>query len=116
MQDMVRDVLEADGYEVVGIGHGGTAVALLAGWEPDLIVIDLMLPDTSGIRLAEQLRRNGQTHTPMIAMSADRIALLLAGRTGLFEATLPKPFDISELLDLAEQYTGRYMARSWARM
>src|SRR5438105_2008525 len=108
---MIRDVLEAEGYDVLSITHGGTAQALLEHSPADLILIDLMLPDMPGSHLAAELRECGHKHTPMVAMSADQVNLLFAGRSGLFQEAIRKPFDIDELLILVDSYAGRYVTQ-----
>jgi DNA-binding response OmpR family regulator len=108
---MIRDVLEAEGYSVLSITHGGTAHALLQHTPADLILIDLMLPDMPGSHLAAELRECGHMHTPMVAMSADQINVLFARNSGFFQEAIRKPFDIDELLTLVDAYAGRYVTQ-----
>ena len=107
VQALLRDVLEAEGISVLTIGHGGAAQALLPEIRPDLILIDLMLPDMSGMQVAAWLRQHGHATTPMVAMSADRMNVLRAERSRLFQGWLAKPFDLDELLGLIEAHAGR---------
>jgi CheY-like chemotaxis protein len=67
---------------------------------PDLFLVDIMLPRITGIDLAGLLNENGFAQTPKIAMSASRERLEDAKRSGLFELTLEKPFDMRELLSV----------------
>lgn len=71
---------------------------------PDVFLLDLMLPGMSGIDLARRLRDLGYLREPMIAMSASPRMLNAANRSGLFQETLAKPFDLSTLLDTVERY------------
>jgi DNA-binding NarL/FixJ family response regulator len=51
-----RKLLELDGFEVVGeAADGGTALALARALRPELVLLDIVLPDTSGFEIAEQL-------------------------------------------------------------
>jgi two-component system, OmpR family, response regulator len=109
VQELLRDVLQAEGFSVVGLSHAQACRRAETVGEPDLILIDLMLPDMTGMQLAAELREIGHEHTPMVAISADRIALLFAARSGLFQDTVAKPFDLSTLLDSIQQYAGRYV-------
>ena len=70
---MLRDLLEMEGFSVVAVSHPDSLEASISGAEPHLFLIDIMLPRTSGIEVAAQLRRKGFPQTPMVAMSASRL-------------------------------------------
>ena len=112
VQSMLCDVIQSVGDTVLGVEHAGTALALLKNTNVDLIVIDLMLPDMPGTHLAAALREDGQTHTPMIAISADYANLLSARRSGLFQEVIRKPFDVDELLRLVDVHAGTYITQA----
>jgi CheY-like chemotaxis protein len=76
---------------------------------PGLILVDLMLPGETGLQLARELRDGPFSHTPMIAISADRLALLFAARSGLFQDTIAKPFELASFLETTQHYVGRYV-------
>src|SRR2546421_7512014 len=94
--DVIRETLELEGFEAIGFNHPYLLDTLRA--EPDLFLLDIMLPKQSGIEVAEQLRTARYFDTPMVAMSASRVMLDLAVATGLFQATLSKPFDLDQLI------------------
>ncbi len=110
--DLLCDVLEPEGYSVFHLSHPDQAYSLDPAMDPDLVLMDLMLPRLDGVKLAGLLRESGFDHTPMIAMSASRIMLHLAAESGHFQHTLAKPFDLTELLDCVESYAGRYIANA----
>jgi DNA-binding NarL/FixJ family response regulator len=57
-----RKLLELDGFEVVGEAEDGASGAALAReLEPELVLLDVALPDTSGFEVADQLRATGST-------------------------------------------------------
>lgn len=112
VQTLLRDVLQVEGYSVLSFGHGGAAQEILQGYPVDAILVDLMLPDTSGSRVAAWLREHGHARTPMVAMSADHSQLLFARRSGVFDETMRKPFDVDELLDLVEALTSTQDVKS----
>lgn len=109
VQELLQDVFRAEGFTVTSVSYARAARRLDPAKSPDVILVDLMLPDMSGVQLAADLRENGFAHTPMIAMSADRIALLLAARSGLFQDTIAKPFELSTLVDMVGKYAGYYV-------
>lgn len=108
VQELLRDVLEPEGFSVVAVSHPD-ALHIDPADDVDLILIDLMLPTRSGVKLAGQLRANGFAHTPIVAISASQIMLHVAAESGLFQGTLSKPFDLNLLLDCVHQYAGRYL-------
>jgi CheY-like chemotaxis protein len=75
-----------------------------AAVSPALFLVDVMLPGMSGIELAEQLRAGGFARTPMIAMSASPGMLRAAAESRLFQEILPKPFDLTTLLDCVGRF------------
>ncbi|MCE9597015.1 MAG: response regulator transcription factor [Spirochaetia bacterium] len=94
---MLRISLEANGYVIAEASNGDQGLALLAGMPPDLVVLDLNLPDMHGLELLKRAREFSQV--PVIVLSVlagdeDKIALLDAGA----DDYLTKPFVMGELL------------------
>ena len=90
--------LRLDGWEVVTGASGREAQALVDSFCPDVIVLDVMLPDGDGFQLCRSLRDNGCT-TPVIFLSArsetvDRVRGLTIGG----DDYLTKPFSVEELV------------------
>jgi DNA-binding NarL/FixJ family response regulator len=71
-RSMVRSILEADGYDVVGVaGDGAAGIAAARDLEPELVVLDVQLPDTTGFEVARQLRSEGLTSPIILTSSRD---------------------------------------------
>ena len=92
--DMLQEVLQAGGYCVLRAYSGTEALYLLSGTQPDLLLLDLMLPGLSGEEVLAQLEG-----IPVIVLSAradvkDKVSLLLGGAADY----MTKPFDTQELL------------------
>lgn len=104
IRELMRDVLEAQGFAVIAISNPGRAQEASAAVQPDLFLVDLMLPGISGIELAKQLRASGFDDTPMIAMSASTLMLQVASDSRLFQDTVAKPFDLSAVIRCVHQY------------
>lgn len=67
---VVRSVLEEDGYDVVAVaGSAGALLGAVVEHEPDVVVLDLVLPDGDGLDAAEELRRGGR-RVPVIVFSS----------------------------------------------
>lgn len=117
---LVSYAFMAEGYETVTASNGAEALARLASEQPDLIVLDVMMPDMSGLELCQRIRANQQTsRLPILMLSArglvaDRVAGLKAGA----DDYLPKPADTSELIARAEALLTRasYAAPPVARV
>ena len=96
IRDVVRTYLEHDGYAVFLAGSGQEALEVAARLGPDLVVLDLMLPDLPGEEVARSLR--AVSSVPIIMLTAkasedDRVAGLRLGA----DDYLPKPFSPREL-------------------
>jgi two-component system cell cycle response regulator DivK len=105
---LVRDVLQFRGYETLEARSGEEAVSLAAAHRPDLILMDIKLPDMDGIAALGQLRDNLATATtPVVALTAfampeDEPRLLQAG----FNGYLAKPIDIKLLPGQVASFLG----------
>jgi two-component system phosphate regulon response regulator PhoB len=97
---LLRYNLESEGFEVFEAGDGDEALIVAAENPPDLILLDWMLPLTSGIEVCRQLRRRQETRaTPIIMLTArgeesDKIRGLDSGA----DDYITKPFSPAELL------------------
>jgi DNA-binding response OmpR family regulator len=94
----LRDALEFEGFEVISSGLGREGVRLLRERGPDLVLLDLMLPDANGFSVCEEIR---STHplVPVIMLTArsqetDKIRGLDVGA----DDYVTKPFSIGELV------------------
>lgn len=97
MRRFLRASLRANGYQVVEAGTAREGLAQAAGRNPELILLDLGLPDGDGHDVARQLRRS--TRVPIIVLSArgqeyDKVTALDLGA----DDYLTKPFGMEELL------------------
>jgi CheY-like chemotaxis protein len=101
---LVRDVLEEEGLSVLPVDHPDQVVNVVTRVRPALFLVDLMLPGTDGVELARRLRESGAEQTPIVGMSASRGMLEAAERSSLFDETLPKPFELSQLLGCVERF------------
>lgn len=101
IRDLVRSYLEREGYRVADTDSGHTAVALVGQIEPDLVVLDLGLPDLPGEDVLRAIRRTSQVPVVMLtarASEADRISGLKLGA----DDYVTKPFSPRELVARVE--------------
>ena len=94
----LRDALEFEGFEVVAAGLGRDVVRMARERSPDLVLLDLMLPDMNGFSVCEEIRATNPT-IPVIMLTArsqesDKIRGLEVGA----DDYVTKPFSVGELL------------------
>ncbi len=97
VQKIARLYLERDGYEVLSAGTGAEGLALSERSSPDMIVLDLMLPDVPGEEICDEIRSRSDVPILMLTAKAgeeDRLAGLAAGA----DDYLVKPFSPRELV------------------
>ncbi|MBI3070742.1 MAG: hybrid sensor histidine kinase/response regulator [Deltaproteobacteria bacterium] len=102
-RELVRAVLTRRGFDVVTAISGMTGIQTALSRRPDLILVDLNLPDMDGYEVATRIRLdNNFTKTPIIALTAsgDRDLSLTAGCDGFIE----KPIDIDSFPALIQTY------------
>jgi two-component system, cell cycle response regulator DivK len=105
---LLRDVLEAYGYATITTAEGAASLALARENRPDLILMDLQLPDISGFDAVRQLKDHEETRLiPIVAVTA--FAMVGDERKALTcgcDAYLAKPILLREFLDLVEKFIG----------
>jgi two-component system cell cycle response regulator DivK len=103
---LAREVLRAAGFGTLEAARGDEAIALAAKHRPDLILLDLRLPDMDGRDVARKLRSGAETgRIPVVALSASPSAggsarLLATG----FDGYLQKPIDVATFPDQVRRY------------
>jgi len=95
---LVASALRFDGYEAVTADNGHSALAAVAEYDPDLVVLDVMMPGLDGPAVLQHLRAAGSV-VPVIFLTArdaasDRVAGLRSGA----DDYVTKPFSVEELL------------------
>ena len=95
VRDVVRRYLERDGFQVRLAGDGDEALTSFQRDQPDLIVLDIMLPGMNGLEVCRQVRAAGST--PIILLSARGHRLFHIVAPGRVE--LHRPWDIAEYRD-----------------
>ena len=100
------DVLVATGYRTIEARTGGEAVDLTMEHQPDLVLMDIQLPDIDGVQALRQLRAEARTAAiPVLALTAqamlgDRERFLAAG----FDGYISKPVNVRELIETVRQH------------
>ena len=97
LANLVATALRHAGYETSSVGDGLTALDTIAAQRPDLVVLDVMLPDIEGFEVCRRLRESGD-ETPGIFLTArDTSADTVSGFAGGGDDYITKPFRLDEL-------------------
>ncbi len=98
-REMLATALRLRGYHVRTAADGLAALRLLDDFDPDAVVMDLLLPIASGFEVLHELRAGSATRTlPVIAISGHERGLTLARENPEFFAVLQKPFEPEALV------------------
>ena len=106
---LFRDVLGATGYLTIEATTGARAVELAAEHRPDLVLMDIQLPDMNGVEALSRLRAGEHTASiPVLALTAqamhgDRERFLAAG----FDGYLSKPVNVLDFVDAVRRQLSR---------
>jgi two-component system cell cycle response regulator DivK len=98
-RNLVKRVLEAAGYQFIGTDNAADGIALAQLHHPDLILVDINLPEVDGLTMTQELKADAQFEkTPIIAITAnvmrgDRERTLAAG----CDDYIQKPIDVDQL-------------------
>lgn len=105
IRDLIAFRLENKGFEILSAEGGKEALAITETHTPDLVVLDVMMPDMSGLELCQQLKSNDNLkHIKVLMLSAkgqkqDEEEGLKAGADGY----MTKPFRAKHLIEKIEE-------------
>lgn len=105
---LFHDLLEAHGYRILQTKDGMESLKLARQHRPDLILMDIQLPEVSGLEVTKWLKEDDELHTiPVIAVTAfamkgdeERI------RQGGCEAYISKPISVPRFIETIKSYLG----------
>jgi CheY-like chemotaxis protein len=101
VRETLRKILERAGYEITEAAGGEEALRMLGEREPDVCILDILMPDKDGLEVIREVRKR-LPDLKIIAISGgglqrSSLYLSVAEKTGMAKA-LPKPFSSEELL------------------
>jgi len=101
--DVITLILQSESYKVTGLNKSADMLIHIEQVKPDLIILDIMLPDADGRDLLKLLRSDTQTeHIPVLMISARYTEENVEHGEFKPNGFLAKPFDIDDLLDRIE--------------
>ncbi len=118
--DLVATVARYEGWEAVTAHTGAEALRRADAFRPDIVVLDLMLPDVDGFGVLDGLRRSGRMVPVVFLTARDGVADRVAGLTRGGDDYLVKPFAVEELMarlrTVLRRSSGPDVARSVLRV
>lgn len=106
--DLLEEMLSMDPYQVVKIHSSGGGLSMIRAEKPDAVLLDIMMPDVSGLEVLRFMRREPDLQQiPVVIVSAKTLPEDI--RTGLeagATAYLTKPVDVNKLRETVVQVLG----------
>jgi two-component system response regulator VicR len=109
MIELLRAILEGKGFEFIGADGGVEGLKVVRDKKPDLILLDLMMPDMDGWEVFQQVKDDPElSKIPVVvvtakAQSIDKVLGLYIARA---EDYITKPFKVQDLVDSIEKFIG----------
>lgn len=94
---VVKLILEKQGYTVTIVGSGKTAVELFYAQNPSLVILDLMLPDISGEKVCQEIRKSSRVPVIIASAKTDEYSILYSFQLGA-DDYVTKPFSPREMV------------------
>ena len=102
---LLQTILEAEGYEIELAESGNAALNLVQSSPPDLILLDVMMPDMDGYEVTQRIRQNpGLPYIPIVLVTAHAELKAVEGLNLGAANFLRKPIDFDELLARVQSF------------
>jgi len=98
LAEILANVLRYEGWDVRTAGDGSTAVRTARDFQPDAVVLDIMLPDFDGLEVLRRLRANSPHVCVLFLTARDAVEDRIAGITAGGDDYVTKPFSLEEVL------------------
>jgi len=119
-RELLRELLEAEGYDVTEAGDGVEALRMVEQSRPDILLLDIGMPELDGFGVIRQLRANPRSASLRVlavtayAMQGDREKILAAGFDGYLSKPINPQFLMQEIERLLQENPAPKTARAGA--
>ena len=101
--EVLGDILRAEGYAVVSARNGAEAMACLLNAQPDIVMLDYVMPTMDGATMAAKLKGDDATRQIAILMTSGLPEDMVRPRCQLYDAFLQKPYEVDDVLRTIER-------------
>ncbi len=104
--EMMANLMKMEGFEAMIASDGMAGLKAAGSWHPDLILLDIMMPEMDGFEVCEKLKKNPETANIPVVIVSVRAAdeSVRKGRATGAVDYIPKPFDPFKLIELVKKY------------
>lgn len=105
IRQLVQHHLEKHGFKVLTAVNGGAALATIKAEQPDLVILDIEMPEMNGLEVLRRIRGEASTaHLPVVLLTArDNLNDIITATRAGADAYIPKPFRLHRLLEAVEK-------------
>ncbi|TGB02331.1 response regulator [Halobacillus salinus] len=101
---LITDTLEDEGYEVIEASDGAEALSIMGQESLDLVILDYMMPEYTGIEVASQLSEEWKQQTPLVMLTAKtQDSDIQQSKDVGIRYFMAKPFSPLELIQMVEE-------------
>lgn len=112
VRDSLRRSLSFNGYDIAIAEDGEQALDVIEKEQPDLVILDVMMPKMDGLEVCRHLRSHGDDRPILVLTARDGVSDRVAGLDAGADDYLPKPFALEELLARARSLLRRAAAEA----
>jgi two-component system OmpR family response regulator len=98
LSDLLSMALRYEGWDVRTAADGHSALSLIREFQPDVVVLDVMLPDIDGLQVLKRMRADGRDIPALFLTAKDALDDRIAGLTAGGDDYVTKPFSLEELV------------------
>lgn len=103
--EVLGDLLRSEGYTVVCARNGAEAMACLGSAQPDVVMLDYVMPTMDGATVAKMLKDDDTTRGIAIVMTSGLPEEMVRPRCQVYDAFLQKPYQVDEALRTLDEVT-----------
>ena len=103
--EVLSDLLRSEGYTVVCARNGAEAMACLGNAQPDVVMLDYVMPTMDGATMAKKLKDDAATRRIAIVMTSGLPEEMVRPRCLVYDAFLQKPYEVEQALRTLDAVT-----------
>jgi CheY-like chemotaxis protein len=103
--EVLSDLLRSEGYTVVCARNGAEAMACLGNAQPDVVMLDYVMPTMDGATMAKMLKDDAATRHIAIVMTSGLPEEMVRPRCQVYDAFLQKPYEVDQALRTLDAVT-----------